>query len=143
MDVFHLRHRLFEDYTTYANSFIHIQDQEIREHVEDCLRKGVFWPDALIQLNPTFKPGAWIEELTDQGILHPECSRIFRKGKEQGLGTSLRLYQHQLEAIQVARRGTLHPDDRHRLGKSLAYIVPIVITCDGQRARCAAIVVYP
>lgn len=42
MDVFHLRQRLVEDYTTYANSFIHIQDPHIRAHVEECLREGVF-----------------------------------------------------------------------------------------------------
>lgn len=146
MDVFHLRQRLVEDYTTYANSFIHIQEPHIREYVETCLREGVFWPDALIQLNPTFKPGAWIEELTDQGLLHSECSRIFRKGKEQGLGTSLRMYQHQREAIEVARAGRNYVlTTGTGSGKSLAYIVPIVdhVLRRGSGRGIQAIVVYP
>jgi len=146
MDVFYLRQRLVEDYTRYANSFIHIREPRIRTYVENCLHEGVFWPDALIQLNPTFKPGAWIEELTAQGILHPECNRIFRKGKDQGAGTTLRLYQHQLEAVQIANTGHSYVlTTGTGSGKSLAYIVPIVdhVLRRGSGRGVQAIVVYP
>ena len=41
MDIFHLREQLIHDYSAYTSSFIHIQDQRIREHVEQGLRAGV------------------------------------------------------------------------------------------------------
>ena len=146
MDVFRFRQQLVEDYTSYANSFIHIQDQRIQDYVEACLNEGVFWPDALIQLNPTFKSGGWIDDLAKNGLLHPECRRIFRKGKEQGVGTSLRLYQHQLEAIEAAQTGSNYVlTTGTGSGKSLAYIVPIVdhVLRHGSGRGVQAIVVYP
>ena len=92
MDIFGLRDRLIGDYGDYIQSFIHIQDEGVSKHVEENLTKGLLWPDPLIQLNPSFEPGEWIEELVDQGILHEECRRIFRlKDAPQDDGKPLRL----------------------------------------------------
>src|SRR5476651_280548 len=126
MDVFDLRERLTHDYANYASSFIQINDSRIADAVEQSLAEGTFWPDALIQLNPTFKPGAIVHELVKQGLLHAECDRIFRKGKEHGNDQPLQFHQHQLEAIHAAQSGANYIlTTGTGSGKSLAYIVPI------------------
>jgi ATP-dependent helicase YprA (DUF1998 family) len=109
MDIFYLREQLIHDYRAYTSSFVQIQDQRIREHVEQSLRAGALWPEPLIQLNPAFEPGAWIDDLVQTGVLHEECHRIFRRDKDKqdstNAGTPLRLHRHQTEAIQTARGG--------------------------------------
>ena len=81
MDVFDLRDRLVSDYRSYTRSFIKIRDPRIREFVEGFLGAEGFWPEPLLQLNPTFGPGGTIDDLVGMGVLHEECSRIFRIGK--------------------------------------------------------------
>ncbi|MBK9751361.1 MAG: DEAD/DEAH box helicase [Chloroflexi bacterium] len=146
MDVFHLRKQLIDDYAAYASSFIEIRDPLIREVVHTNIREGVFWPEPLIQLNPAFQSGGTISDLVQQGILHAECDRIFRRGKERGENLPLRLHQHQLDAIRTAQA------QKHYIlttgtgsGKSLAYIIPIVdhILKNGSGRGIQAIIVYP
>src|SRR5690242_12316681 len=106
MNVFDLRDRLTGDYSKFVRSFIHIRDDRIRAAVETELNGGLLWPDPLIQLNPSFEPGEWIDKLTDDGVLHDECRRIFRiKPDAEGLGSPLRLHRHQSEAVRTARGG--------------------------------------
>ncbi|MBW2072408.1 MAG: DEAD/DEAH box helicase [Deltaproteobacteria bacterium] len=147
MDIFGLRDRLIEDYASYIESFIHIQDERVRQHVNQALANGLLWPDPLIQLNPSFEPGEWIDELVDQGVLHEECRRIFRINKDpDDAGKPLRLHRHQADAVKAARTA-----DHYVLttgtgsGKSLAYIVPIVdhVLRVGSGKGIRAIIVYP
>ena len=90
MDVFALRNTLITDYADYIRSFINIQDQPIREHVDHELQHGLLWPEPLLQLNPNFEPGPWIDDLVTQGTLHPSCSDIFRLKDPDRLGRPLR-----------------------------------------------------
>ncbi|MBN1430613.1 MAG: DEAD/DEAH box helicase [Anaerolineae bacterium] len=146
MDVFNLRQQLIHDYGEYATSFVQIQDQHISKYVQESFDRGAFWPDALIQLNPNFKQGASIDELVGNGTLHPECGTIFRKGKAEGYGQPLKLYQHQLEAIRVAQEGNNYVlTTGTGSGKSLAYIVPIVdhVLRRGSGRGIQAIIIYP
>lgn len=145
MDVFALRDRLTEDYATYASSFIQIRDQRIYADVRQSLNAGIFWPNPLIQLNPSFASGGTVSELVAEGILHEECGRIFLKDKQKG-GQALRFYRHQREAIEIARQGHNYIlTTGTGSGKSLAYIVPIVdhILRRGSGRGIQAIIVYP
>ena len=81
MDVFDLRNRLVSDYRDYTRSFIKIGDCRIRQFVDSHLAGEGFWPQPLLQLNPTFKPGGTIDDLVAEGVLHEKCSRVFRIGK--------------------------------------------------------------
>ena len=81
MDVFDLRDRLVSDYQSYTRSFIKIRDPRIDAFVDGLLNGEGFWPEPLLQLNPTFHPGGTVDDLVDQGILHRECSKIFRIDK--------------------------------------------------------------
>jgi ATP-dependent helicase YprA (DUF1998 family)/very-short-patch-repair endonuclease len=154
MDVFALRDQLVKDYRHYAESFLTIKDDRIREYVARELDKGLLWPDPALQLNPAFEPGGLIDELVADGTLHQECSKIFQVGKEPGytsVGAPLRLYKHQADAIKAAAAGGNYVlTTGTGSGKSLAYIVPIVDhvlrarQADGAGAqRVRAIVVYP
>jgi hypothetical protein len=106
MNVFDLRDRLVRDYASYISSFIQIRDPKIREYVDQSLSGGLLWPEPLIQLNPSFEPGGWMDELVDQGILHAACKRIFRISKGPNSdGKPLRLHRHQTDAVRVARGG--------------------------------------
>jgi ATP-dependent helicase YprA (DUF1998 family)/very-short-patch-repair endonuclease len=148
MNVFELRIRIVQDYSGYVRSFLRIRDPGIERFVDQTLTDGALWPDPLIQLNPAFQPGAWMEELTANGTLHAECARVFRTGKSPGAphGAPLRLHQHQLDAIRAARTGANYAlTTGTGSGKSLAYLVPIVdhVLRVGSGRGVRAIVVYP
>jgi hypothetical protein len=73
VDVFALRDRLVADYEEFTRSFITVTDDRIREVVDRELAEGLLWPESLIQLNPSFEPGATIDELVAEGVLHGRC----------------------------------------------------------------------
>jgi ATP-dependent helicase YprA (DUF1998 family)/very-short-patch-repair endonuclease len=155
LDVFALRDQLVKDYRHYAESFLTIKDDRIREHVARELDQGLLWPDPALQLNPAFESGGLIDGLVADGVLHQECSKIFQVGKQPGyasVGAPLRLYKHQADAIKAAAAGGNYVlTTGTGSGKSLSYIVPIVDhvlrarEADDGRAqrRIRAIVVYP
>ena len=148
MDVFNLRNRLVKDYAAYTRSFIKISDERINKRVEEELDRGALWPDPLLQLNPTFSPGGTIDNLIDEGLLHPECSKIFRFGKteEDPTGHQLQLHAHQADAIRKSKEGKSYIlTSGTGSGKSLTYIIPIVdhILQQGSGKGIQAIVVYP
>jgi ATP-dependent helicase YprA (DUF1998 family) len=147
LDVFELRKRLVEDYGSFVRSFIRIKDARVEENVKESLDEGLLWPDPLIQLNPSFETGDRIVDLVDEGILHNECDRIFRTGKDRdNLGVTLRLHRHQSEAFRTARDGHNYVlTTGTGSGKSLTYIIPIVdhVLRRGPGKGIQAIVVYP
>jgi ATP-dependent helicase YprA (DUF1998 family)/very-short-patch-repair endonuclease len=147
VNVFNLRNRLIDDYAQYVRSFIHIRDPRIRAYVEGELTEGLLWPEPLIQLNPSFASGEWIDELVGAGVLHEECRRVFRiKNDPKSEGKPLRLHRHQTEAVKAARTGANYVlTTGTGSGKSLAYIIPIVdhVLRHGSGRGIQAIVVYP
>lgn len=151
MDVFAFRDELVTEYARFSRSFTRIRAEDIWREVEAAYAAGHFWPAPLIQLNPTFEPGGSIDELVADGALDAECAKIFRLKTPDDLeGQSLRLYRHQTDAIDIAKR-----DESFVLttgtgsGKSLAYFIPIVDDvlrrrrAGGDATGITAIVVYP
>lgn len=150
MRIFEFRDRLVSEYSEYVKSFIEIRDSRIREHVEALLRDGLLWPQPLIQMNPSFQPGRWIDELVEEGVLHRTCARVFRRDKDRpetkGEGRRLRLHRHQEDAVRIARTGESYVlTTGTASGKSLSYIVPIVdfVLRTGSGKGIKAVVVYP
>ena len=151
MDVFAFRDRLVDEYGRFSRSFTRIRAQDIAEAVEEAYDGGQFWPAPLIQLNPKFAPGRTIDELVAEGTLEAECSRIFRlKSGSDPRGRPLGLYRHQLDAIDIARRGESYVlTTGTGSGKSLGYFIPIVDDilrrrkAGESRKGITAIVVYP
>ncbi|HMS18874.1 MAG TPA: DEAD/DEAH box helicase, partial [Planctomycetota bacterium] len=148
MDVFQLRRRLVEDYRDYTRSFIKLKDPRIDELVMSALNEGEFWPDPLLQINPTFESGGHLEDLVADGTLHSGCAQIFRARKTTAdpHGSPLILHAHQREAIAKAKEGKSYIlTSGTGSGKSLTYIVPIVdhILRNGSGRGVQAIIVYP
>ena len=151
VDVFALRDRLVSDYEEFTRSFINVRDPRIDDVVDRELSEGLLWPESLIQLNPSFAPGASIDELAAEGILHDANRAIFRRNKTEGAagavdGSTLRLHRHQEDAIRVAATGANYVlTTGTGSGKSLTYIVPIVdrILREGPGKGIRAIVIYP
>lgn len=100
-----------------------------------------------IQLNPNFERGGLPDDLVAEGLLHEECSRIFRaKTDSDDFARSITFHLHQVEAIQAARSGANYVlTTGTGSGKSLTYIVPIVdrVLREGSGKGIRAIVVYP
>ncbi|MGH8592133.1 MAG: DEAD/DEAH box helicase, partial [Gammaproteobacteria bacterium] len=148
MNVFDLRDRLVGDYASYTRSFIKIADTRISDRVDSELNSGAFWPEPLLQINPTFLSGGTIDELARHGTLRAECARIFRIDKSDidHTGKPLLLHTHQREAILKAKDGkSFVLTSGTGSGKSLTYIVPIVdhVLRNGSGRGIQAIVVYP
>jgi very-short-patch-repair endonuclease len=150
MDVFSLREHLVQDYRHYVESFVSIRDERIAQAISGELEQGLLWPDPRVQLNPTFASGGFVDELVADRTLHPECRRIFSDGKTPdpaAVGTPMRLYRHQRDAIQAAATGASYVlTTGTGSGKSLAYMVPIVdhvLKVGPKDGRVKAIVVYP
>jgi len=145
LNVFALRDRIIGDYASYIRSFVRISEPRIRALVEQEIAEGLLWPQPLIQLNPSFEPGPWVDDLVEQQVLHAGCGPIFRRDKS-GSNIGLRLHKHQADAIRIARAG--HPyvlTTGTGSGKSLAYIIPIVdhVLRSGSGRGVQAVVVYP
>ena len=148
MDVFKLRERVISEYRSYSEGFVEIADERIGTAVEDALEKGLLWPDPRIGLNPSFEPGATVDELVDDGRLHPLAGKIFRTDKsvEDPDGEPMTLYRHQVEAIEAAAHGRSYVlTTGTGSGKSLAYIVPIAdhVLRAGAGRGIKALVLYP
>ena len=147
MDVFNLQQHVVKTYEKYVTSFYQFRDDRIKAYVQSELQRGKLWPEPLIQLNPSFESGGSIDDLVNNGLLHPKCSNIFRRrAHPDDQGDILNLYRHQREAIQKA-----HQCDNYVLttgtgsGKSLSYIIPIVdhVLRTGSGKGIQAVIVYP
>ena len=105
MDVFRLRETVIHEYAKYVRSFVQIREDKLEEFVAQSLTDEALWPQPLIQMNPSFEFGAWIDELVKRGVLHGSCRDIFRLKTEQDpTGDPLRLHRHQVDAIHAASR---------------------------------------
>lgn len=145
MDAFKLRERIIHEYMLYVSSFIHIRDSRIASKVHNTINRGLLWPDPLIQINPAFESGGGVDDLVNEGVLHPECSQVFRD-RRVSPSRALRLYRHQEEAIRSASLGANYIlTTGTGSGKSLAYIIPIVDYAlkHSDQKGIKAIIVYP
>lgn len=148
MNVFNLRNQLIREYSDYVRSFFAIRDPQILAKVEEEFASGILWPEVLIQLNPTFRPGRSVEQLVADQVLHPKCAEVFRAGKSENdpVGKPMTLHLHQDQAIIAAGRGENYVlTTGTGSGKSLSYIIPIVdhVLRTGSGKGIKAIVVYP
>ena len=147
MDVFRLRETVIHEYANYVRSFVQIREAHLNDFVTRSMTDEALWPQPLIQMNPSFEFGAWVDDLAEKKVVHDECRRIFRiKTEQDPLGLPMRLHRHQVSAIEAAnRRENYVLTTGTGSGKSLSYIVPIVdrVLRAGSGKGIQAIVVYP
>lgn len=151
MDVFALRDAVVGEYKSFATSFTTIYAGDIRERVEAIYAQNRYWPEPLIQINPSYKHTTTVAEQAAAGILDPLCADIFRMNAPGGVlpGPSLSLYKHQEQAIALAGQGASYVVTTGTgSGKSLCFFIPIVNTVLGEKRagggkRTRAIIIYP
>lgn len=147
MDAFALGQKLIHDYSQYVKSFLRIRDQRISKFVESHLDGGMLWPEALIQLSPSYAPGPTVTDLAKDHLLHPLCAKIFSLPDHPGHSRPLQLHRHQYDALMAASRGEHYVlTTGTGSGKSLTYFVPIidwVLKNQPEERKVRALVVYP
>lgn len=149
MDIFKVHRQLVDDYKSFTTSAVDVRERRLAQHVQELADRGEQWPEPWLSLNPLFADGGSITELVADGLLHPECERIFRpKSSMTDLGgRPITVHMHQREAIAAAQTGESYVlTTGTGSGKSLAYIIPIVDRVLRMRERprgVKAIIVYP
>lgn len=144
LDIFALRDSVIAEYKHFATSFTTIHAPDIKEQVEAIYAEERYWPEPLIQINPSYKRSTDIKSLVAQGALDPRCADIF-----QVKGTPLSLYKHQEQAVALAEAGESYVVTTGTgSGKSLCFFIPIVHRVLSEKlkngpARTRAIIIYP
>lgn len=144
MDIFSLRDAIIGEYRKFATSFTTIHAEDIRTQVEAIYAEGRFWPDPLLQINPSYKRGLNLETLIANGALDPRTADIFRAD-----GAPLALYKHQEQAVVLASEGESYVVTTGTgSGKSLCFFIPIVSAVLAEKRtsavrRTRAIIIYP
>src|SRR5262245_2186393 len=144
LDVFSLRDSVVEEYKRFATSFTTIYAKDIREQIDAIYTEQRYWPEPLIQINPSYKRTADVAELVKGRVLDPGCAEIF-----QADGQPLSLYKHQEQAIALAAAGeSFVVTTGTGSGKSLCFFIPIVSHVLATRRasaerRTRAVIVYP
>ena len=139
LDVFRLKDSVVSEYRDYLQSFVQVLDPRIDEYVNEMLKAGMLWPEAVLQLNPAFKMDLTLDELAGQGLLTEETARFF--------GPELRLYQHQREALELGREGESYVVTTSTgSGKSLTYLLPVydaIIRDEPSHHSVRVLLIYP
>ncbi|HOI99805.1 MAG TPA: DEAD/DEAH box helicase [Rectinema sp.] len=149
LDVFQFRNEIIDEYEKFSRSFTKIAADDARKFVESEYRKNRYWPEPLIQLNPNYRLSDTVQTLAENGILHPECGRIFLLGKSENRPRPLTLFVHQREAIAFAQQNQPYVVTTGTgSGKSLAFFIPIIDRILKEKEqdpspRTRAIIIYP
>lgn len=151
LDVFSLRDSVVGEYKDFATSFTTIHADDIRQQIEAIYASDRYWPEPLIQINPSYRRTTTVEALAKARVLQPQTADIFRSPAKPDAspGDTLSLYKHQEQAIALAAQGESYVVTTGTgSGKSLCFFIPIVDRVLAQRRaggekRTRAIVIYP
>lgn len=144
MKAFELDRSLVDSYATFSRSFSKVRAPDLKAAIDRQYDSGVFWPDALLALNPHYEAGPTVDDLVASGDLDPLTALVFRVE-----GKPIRFHAHQAQAIAKARAGrSFVVTTGTGSGKSLCFFVPIIDAAIkarklADRRRTRAIVVYP
>ena len=137
IDIFNIHKKIMDNYKHFVRSFVNIKNEKIKNFVESEINEGKFWPEPLIQFNPSFEPGESIQSLIGENILHPELVSVF-KGYD--------LFKHQSEALVKGSEGSdFVVTSGTGSGKSLTFIGTIFnyLLNNKTSEGVKAVIVYP
>ena len=78
MNIFEFRDELIESYKAFSRSFTKILSKDIQAKVnEECNDQKRYWPEPLLQINPCYQSRKTVAEYVKEGVLHPDCAKIF------------------------------------------------------------------
>ena len=86
LDVFALRDSVVDEYKGFAtSSFTTIHSADIRAQVEDIYAGNRYWPEPLIQINPSYKRSTDVGTLVADGILDPVLRAVIFRADDEPL----------------------------------------------------------
>ena len=149
MDVFQLRDSVIGDYQRFIQVPAHPRQARSATRSRRTLADGLAVARAVAEPQPEVHSGRDRRRPCRLRLLHAECSRVFRFGKDADPGgTGSRCPSTVTRSRRSRQRAA---GDNYVLttgtgsGKSLSYIIPIVdqVLREGSGGRIKAIVVYP
>ena len=70
MSVFDLHSSVLGDYRDFVRSFFTVADDRAREFVDrELLEEARLWPEALLQVSPSYARVATVDELAEQDVV--------------------------------------------------------------------------
>ena len=97
MSIFSLHSNVLADYRDFVRSFFTVADDRAREFINrELVEEARLWPEALLQVSPSYARVASVDELAARGVLLLETAQIFRNDR----GEPFYLYQHQAEVLE-------------------------------------------
>jgi superfamily II DNA/RNA helicase len=137
-NIFNLHADILSDYKQFVSSFINISDDQIKQVVEEEIHTGRFWPDPLIQFNPSFEILGTVNEFCGAGkLFHPDIAHIFK---------GYNLFKHQVDAISLGNQSRdFVVTSGTGSGKSLTYLGTIFdfLLKSKTDKGIKAVIVYP
>lgn len=75
MSIFNLHTDVLADYRDFVRSFFSVADDRAREFIErELVAEARLWPEALLQVSPSYARVASVDELADRGVILPETA---------------------------------------------------------------------
>ena len=76
---FNLHSNVLADYRDFVRSFFSVADGRIGEFIQRALvEEARLWPEALLQVSPSYARVASVDELAERGVLLAETARVSR-----------------------------------------------------------------
>ena len=124
LDVFSLRDAVVGEYKKFATSFTTIHAEDIRQQVEAIYAEERYWPEPLIQINPSYKRATNVETLVGGWRARPGLRRDLPTGPDGNRSAA-----HSLQAPGAGDRPRvagreLRRHDRHGLGQVALLLHP-------------------
>ena len=79
MSIFNLHSGVIDDYADFVRSFFTVADDRARAFIEhELLEEERLWPEALLQVSPSYARADSVDELVTRGWLLQQTANIFR-----------------------------------------------------------------
>src|SRR5258708_27092395 len=79
MSIFNLHSNVLADYRDFVRSFFSVADDRARDFIEqELVAEARLWPEALLQVSPSYARVASVDELAERGVILRETAEIFR-----------------------------------------------------------------
>ncbi|MGQ9581152.1 MAG: DEAD/DEAH box helicase, partial [Armatimonadota bacterium] len=147
MNPFTVLEQLQEDYRTFVIGSQPIKSNDVLKAMDEEIEHGdLLWKDPYVQIARRWKHAGPITDLIKEGLLHPDCAKVFYTGDNKETGNPINLYTHQYKAIKAYLEGKNYLiSTGTSSGKSYCFFIPIVDTCLKMRGTkgIKAIVIYP
>lgn len=70
MSVFNLHSNVLADYRDYVRSFFSVADDRARDFIDhELMDEARLWPEALLQVSPSYRRVASVDDLARQGVI--------------------------------------------------------------------------